>query len=606
MRWNRLGSLLTQRNQKIIIWLGVLVLLVTEWSDVYLATLFLRKRATIDAQNPSQFYSDLVQLPEIRDYYETSTNNLVLQAAVLSIVLVALGLILTWYSKKLGQALLTQQRTSDELRTSEERLELALIGGGLGTWDWHLDTQHVFLSAFFLNAMGYAEHEQALHQAVLLAWVHPDDVANVSAHISAHLKGKTPDIHVEARLKNAKGAYCWMSIQGKEVRLHPNDQRRVSGTVIDISAQKQALQQLADRREQLDAIFSLSPDAFVTFDRAQLVKFVNPAFERLTGLRPEQVLGQSESHFSKLLVAQCTPQKPFRGVANMRTKACESSLTYGESFEILTQRRRVLRVALKLSVSLSVSQILYLRDITHETIVEEMKTEFLSTAAHELRTPMAAVLGFAEVLTSHTLSQEEKLEFAGIILKQARNLSTILDELLDLARIESRAGQELLIQPVELSRLVKDVADGFQVPAGRTRPTIDVPETYCAADLGKAKQVILNVLSNAYKYSKPGTEVSITLAPVAATGETGAWVGICIEDHGIGMNEAQLDRVFDRFYRADKSGSVAGTGLGMSIVKELMKLQDGKVLISSTPRVGTTVYLLFAPSEAPNPSTNPV
>ncbi|MGI9133729.1 MAG: sensor histidine kinase, partial [Rhodoferax sp.] len=116
---------------------------------------------------------------------------------------------------------------------------------------------------------------------------------------------------------------------------------------------------------------------------------------------------------------------------------------------------------------------------------------------------------------------------------------------------------------------------------------------YCRADEGKLRQIILNVLSNAYKYSsQQGGDVLIRpAAPVLA--ESGPLVGIVIEDHGMGMQPEQVERVFERFYRADKSGAIPGTGLGMSIVKELIELLHGKINIDSTPGAGTVVTLYF-------------
>jgi signal transduction histidine kinase len=125
-------------------------------------------------------------------------------------------------------------------------------------------------------------------------------------------------------------------------------------------------------------------------------------------------------------------------------------------------------------------------------------------------------------------------------------------------------------------------------------PRIEMPAEPCfiLADRSKASQAIINVLSNAYKYSPQGGEVRVKLL----TGEMDGGrpgLGLCISDFGIGMTSEQVSHIFERFYRADASGKIAGTGLGMSIVKEILDLHGGRVDVSSRPGLGTSVTLWF-------------
>ena len=157
-----------------------------------------------------------------------------------------------------------------------------------------------------------------------------------------------------------------------------------------------------------------------------------------------------------------------------------------------------------------------------------------------------------------------------------------------------------MFEAVELQALVREVVEAFGLPEGRQAPEVTVTTAYCRADRNKLRQVILNVLSNAYKYSKPGNAVSITLAlpsdPQAAGENT---VSLIVRDEGIGMTAAQLERIFERFYRADASGAVPGTGLGMTIVKEIISALSGEINVSSMPGKGTTVRLTLPLAQAP-------
>ena len=171
-------------------------------------------------------------------------------------------------------------------------------------------------------------------------------------------------------------------------------------------------------------------------------------------------------------------------------------------------------------------------------------------------------------------------------------MSNILNELLDLARIEARRGKDFLYARVDLAELVKQSVASFIPPSGNQAPQLQLPAQplWIMADAQKLQQAILNVLSNAYKYSPAGKPVRLSLAlePQAQGPEQ---VCLQVTDQGIGMTPAQVERVCERFYRADASGKVPGTGLGMSIVKEIVSLHRGTITIQSQLGQGSRVSL---------------
>ncbi len=360
----------------------------------------------------------------------------------------------------------------------------------------------------------------------------------------------------------------------------------------EISLRQDAQREIEERNDQLNAIFELSPDGFVSFDAQRRVKYISPAFTQLTGQGSEQVEGLDERDFSAWLAQRCVTGMPFVGIAALRAQVTGGKPDKRELIEVSTVAKRVLQVGLRCSTSSLVSQILYLRDVTIETEVDHMKSEFLATAAHELRTPMASILGFSEILLNDQFDVATQREFLDTIHTQSKLMASILNELLDLARIEARRDKDFRYTQVDLQKLLADLVKGYQLPAGRESPELELPaqHLFLMADAGKLRQALLNVISNAYKYSPGGGVVRIR---AWIREEKGLAPGVCIEisDHGIGMTPDQLKRVCERFYRADTSGKILGTGLGMSIVREIIELHRGQITLTSIAGQETCVRL---------------
>jgi signal transduction histidine kinase len=350
--------------------------------------------------------------------------------------------------------------------------------------------------------------------------------------------------------------------------------------------------QIQDHTDKLNTVFELSPDGFVSFDTNHCVSFVNPAFVGMTGLDTRQITGMHEHDFSAWLASLCASSEGFSGFASLRASAKIDPLAAHQTIELRLPSQRVLHVQLCLSNSRSVSQILYFRDITHETEVESLKSEFLATAAHELRTPMSGIFGFAEVLLTQEFDKETQKEFLEIIYRQSKLMVQILNELLDLARIEARGGKDFVFARLCLQDVVKDLLKSSPRPPGMPAPELIAPEAniYITADAGKLRQALTNILSNAFKYSPGGGAVQIRLDASDARGKDSN-AGIHVSDHGIGMTPEQVNNVFTRFYRADTSGKVPGTGLGMSITKEIVDHHKGSISIASALGEGTQISI---------------
>ena len=200
----------------------------------------------------------------------------------------------------------------------------------------------------------------------------------------------------------------------------------------------------------------------------------------------------------------------------------------------------------------STPRLLHVRDVTHESEMERLKGEFLSTAAHELRTPIVSIYGFVELLMLRDFPPDRRQKMLATVHRQSAILIEIVNDLLDLSRIEAAGAADCELQAADPLAVVRSVVQGFR-PSPVTRPgpevIVDGPLASVHIDPGKFAQVLRNLLSNAYKYSPQGGEVRVRLGMAPGEGGT-PQVRIAVEDEGIGMTPAQLARVFERFYRA--------------------------------------------------------
>lgn len=358
---------------------------------------------------------------------------------------------------------------------------------------------------------------------------------------------------------------------------------------------------LLERTAQRDAIIDLIPDGFVAFDAAQRVDYLNPVFTRMSGITLAQAVGLDESGFAALLGHRCAADRRFPGFDVLRRFETAPSPDERNLIELTVGGKRMLELTLRTSGTAGVSQMLYCRDVTSEIEVESLKNEFLTTAAHELRTPMVSIYGFAELLLNRDLDEDSRQNGLEIMFKQSKVMVSILNDLLDLARIDQRRGRNFAFEPIDVMSLVHSTAADFPLPAGRAAPRLLPPTSPCCVlvDPRQTHQALSNVLANAYKYSPTGGDVEISIRTCTGTADA-PLMGICVTDQGIGMEPEQSRRVFERFYRADTSGKALGTGLGMSIVHEIVTLHGGHVELNSQPGQGTSVTL-WLPAANLNP-----
>lgn len=351
----------------------------------------------------------------------------------------------------------------------------------------------------------------------------------------------------------------------------------------DITEKKAALEVSGRLHGIMKSTFELSPDGFVTFNQTGVLTSVNPAFIKMTGLAQAQLIDIKQEAFERLLSGLSNDDETFSG------HHMQDAVIMRLSQPRLTVIKRSIREAH--DDDRFVGTIHYFRDITQESELHRMKGEFLSMAAHELRTPMSSIHGFTELLLKREFKPEQQKDMLATVHRQSTRLTKLINDLLDLAKIEARKGMSFDIKPYRLTDIVDTALKEFMV-SGEGRAigfAFNNHSLKVSADFDKIIQALMNVLSNAHKYSAPGTEIDLSILEQEKYQHS--FVGLSIVDHGIGMTNEHLSRLFERFYRADTSGNIPGTGLGLCLVKEIVEIHGGWVDVSSVLGEGTTVTL---------------
>ncbi len=236
--------------------------------------------------------------------------------------------------------------------------------------------------------------------------------------------------------------------------------------------------------------------------------------------------------------------------------------------------------------------IILLRDVTERTERENMRKEFTANVSHELKTPLTTISGFAELLMSGDIPREKVIDFSGEIYKEAKRLINLVEDILNLSALDEGEERREKQEEVNLKKVAIDVIEELTFKANKEGVEI-IAELEDVSVSGRIKlmhEIIFNLLDNSIRYSKKENAwVKIT------TREENSTVYLIVQDNGIGIEKDALPRVFERFYRVDKSRSKesGGTGLGLSIVKNSASQMRGIIKIDSEKGVGTTIEISF-------------
>jgi len=444
----------------------------------------------------------------------------------------------------------------------------------------------VHVNPAFTRITGYAPHEVLGRDGSMLEGplTDADDLAHLARSVQSGGEFKVT-------LKNYRkdGSQFHNKLSVSPVRDAAGQITHYINVIEDVSSQIEVKQKLIERTARLNATFNLSPDGFAVFDSAGELIASNPALRAMVGEVPSWCSLQRFDVWFKNLCEDFDSYRSITEVWNDNVK---------QTIVLARPTRKVLEREIRRNLGGSGETFIYFRDVTHQYEVDRIKSEFLATAAHELRTPLASILGFTELMIHRRYSEEKQKDLLQTVHRQGTLLSNLIQELLDLSRIEARQGKDFHIQPTPLASIVHAAVNGIShQELGRQVVVGELPELHVMADASKIEQALTNLLGNAFKYSPGGGEVRLEVEMVVRDGED--HVVLRVKDHGMGMSPEQLSRAFERFYRADSSGNIPGTGLGLNLVKEIAEIHGGTVDLSSEPGVGTVASLWLKATREP-------
>jgi signal transduction histidine kinase/ActR/RegA family two-component response regulator len=360
------------------------------------------------------------------------------------------------------------------------------------------------------------------------------------------------------------------------------------------------LEDNARERTTLGAVMASMQDGLLVFDEANLVRYCNARVDELLGTAPGALLGQT---LESAVTAVSSRVVDFDSVRVALGKALRSSDTRPpvEMCLVGPPRRDVLVQLFAVADAARTRRGtgIVLRDVTAERDLVRTKDELVSVVSHELRTPLASVVGFAELLRTRELAEPQRQQFLTVIEEEGRRLTALINDFLDLQRMES-GRQQISPRPAELAPLLeRAVAAAGADPLCPIRIEIENRLPAVRVDGDRLLQVMSNLLSNARKYSPGGGTVRV--AARAADGQ----VTVSVQDEGLGVPPEAQAHLFQKFYRVDNSDrrQIKGTGLGLTISRKIVEAHGGRIWAESAG-LGQGSRFSFTMPVAETPATS--
>jgi two-component system phosphate regulon sensor histidine kinase PhoR len=337
------------------------------------------------------------------------------------------------------------------------------------------------------------------------------------------------------------------------------------------------MEALSEKQREFTAVTENMREGFILLDASDRILAINGSASKIFGAEPSYVIGAHVLMLNRSVALQQAMEQSKKDGSGQAT-LIRGAYTY-----------QVLASQVKDNLSPAGTVILIL-DISDRVAAEQMRREFSANVSHELKTPLTSILGYAEIMRDGVAKAEDTRRFAGKIFSEASQLMSLIDDIIRLSQLDEKTSLPE-ITPIDLKEICEDVCQRLQPQAEKAGVSLNVN---CASATVRGiqkilEEIVLNLVDNAIKYNTSNGSVGVTLRRNDQT------VELSVSDTGIGIPEEHLSRVFERFYRVDRSRNkqIGGTGLGLSIVKHSAETLGAAVQLESRLGIGSTITVTF-------------
>jgi len=502
----------------------------------------------------------------------------------------------TEYFVAIQEDITDSKRNSEELQKSRELLKAAQRQAKIGSWEWTVGKDYMNCSEEMCRALGitYADQIPVSH---VFGYIHPDDLPVVQRSVESIIRRKSP-FELDCRAISG-GQTKYIYITGQSSGLEDGRITGLFGTVQDITERKRIEEEMRVAEKQYRSLFEYSQHMICMHDLDGSIMSINPAGAHTLGYEPEELIGKN---ISGLIPVRYLPEFRFymdeivkhgmhSGLMRLILRNGEESIWMYSNIRLSDPEGNPFVLSSNVEITgryLMEKELRGAKKLAEEALIT--KDRFVANISHELRTPMNAIGGFTELLRKTKLNPEQD-EYTNAIGMATENLTAMINDILDVAKIE--AGK------IEFERRVFNVRDVMKKTHILLSPKADqsginftwkcdenVPQYIVSDDL-RLTQVLVNLVGNAVKFTEKGF-VNFGCEAISEN-EKQLSLLFWIEDSGIGIPKEKVEMIFDPFTQASASANrkYGGTGLGLTIVKDLVELQGGKVNVQSAEGIGS-------------------
>ncbi|MDO8343168.1 MAG: PAS domain-containing protein [Cellvibrio sp.] len=498
------------------------------------------------------------------------------------------------------------------LRTTVGRFQRIFNGSGYGFWEWDLQTQHIEWSGGFWERLGYGPEDAASisDSAKVLTYMHPDDHEFAIEATRQHLRSGKP-LDVSYRIRTKRGDYIWTQVRADSLRDENGHATIMSGVNFDITEIKKVEAALRESEARQVRIIQASSDGIWEWyaDRGGF-HFSHRCWELLGYDDLDDVLTEGEdrlkiwrkhifpqdlSKFDNALVEHMAGRAPFDVEYRLVSTQGEIRWIRGRGRAVFNEKGHPIMMSGSnmdiTEVKRAEERVLQAKEQAEKA--NRAKSDFLSSMSHELRTPLNAILGYTQLFEYDGNLKSQQIDNVREIRKAGEHLLQLINDVLDLAKIES-GNMTVSLEPVLVSRLITECFTLVQPQADAKGIRLssllaEFSNTYVIADHVRFKQALLNLLSNAVKYNFVGGEVEVRLVA-----QPGQHLRISVRDTGRGIPLQRQSEVFQPFNRLTaENTNIEGSGVGLVITKQLVEMMQGRLDFTSAEGMGTTFWIDF-------------